>query len=406
MLTFHIVALTIALEVKPLRSGQTSVENRGSVHQVEALLESKGIQDRFLPAALPEYLKTLLWCTDLCDRGPTTEDEDAAFDAFEGSEQKWNEDNQSRTMASCLWRCRIGKKSQEEHLGVPSIDAYRELPVRLQEYHQAVAECVTAGTRSLDEVVPALRLCGVAHLDSGLFDTELVQQLFVSYNALRQNSTHTMDRVDRSHLRAGREEFWPPYEWPFNASSLLQPSWLTSLMREYLGSGATFDHMTVLNAPATTGTEAQVIHQDTVQLRRYVEIHVPLVDITKAMGPTMFCPGSHGIMECSDAIKWYFLSLNCSEDSSLSYALPRRAGQVTLYDGTVLHGGTANTAGVDRPVLQLSWAADEESIAQRNYAKKAFAGDQSRRNQLAVDIDSFRAAAKPLSFDETTSKEL
>ena len=47
---------------------------------------------------------------------------------------------------------------------------------------------------------------------------------------------------------------------------------------------------------------------------------------------------------------------------------------------------------MDRPVLQLSWAADEQAAAERNYAKKAFAGDQSRRERVAVDIDAFHAA--------------
>jgi|ERR1711971_149875 len=105
------------------------------------------------------------------------------------------------------------------------------------------------------------------------------------------------------------------------------------------------------------------------------------------------------MMQCSDAIKWYFLYCNCSEDSLLSYALTLRAGQVTLYDGTVFHGGTANSAGVDRPILQLSWAADEQSVAERNYAKKAFAGDKFRRDRLAAEIDDFRDAANVLDSD-------
>lgn len=395
MLAFHIVALGIALEAAPLRSVETGVANDVSEHQDEVLLEPDRIQDRFLPAGLPIYMKQLLWCTDLCERGPTVEDENDALgkSTVPRSQQVWSEDQQSLIMEKCMWRCRVSKKSKEELGDVPPIDSYSELPARLQEYHQAVAKCVTAGTRTLNETISALSLCGVAHLDSGLFNVELLQQVLLAYKALTQNSTQTLDRVDRRHLRAGREEFWPPFEWPFNASSLLRPSWLTSLMREYLGTDAMLDHMTVLVAPATKSPQAQDMHQDTGQLRRYVEIHVPLADITKAMGPTRFCPGSHGMMQCSNAIKWYFLYCNCSEEPSLSYALPLHSGQVTLYDGTVFHGGTANSAGVDRPVLQLSWAADKDSVEERNYAKRAFAGDKFRQDRLALDIDAFRDAA-------------
>jgi hypothetical protein len=82
VLAFHILAVTIALEVATLPSVQTNVTSEESVHQIEVLRESKGIQDRFLPAALPMYMKRLLWCTDLCDHGPTEEDEHDAFTAF------------------------------------------------------------------------------------------------------------------------------------------------------------------------------------------------------------------------------------------------------------------------------------------------------------------------------------
>lgn len=403
---FGLIAVTTSGDIS-LRFVEAGVPAGAATHVAEISLKSKGIHERFLPAGMSTYMKKLLWCTVLCERGPTIHDERDAYPMLTQGDQKWSEirslqvwseSQQKRIMASCVSRCREGKKLREEKNGVPALDAYNELPVRLQEYHAAVSVCIGAGSRPVSEVVTALTLCGVAHVSIGLFDVEFLQQLLDSYKMFRRGSS-PMERVDRGRLRAGREEFWPPFQWPFNASQLLRPSWLKSLMQEYLGTDATFDYMTVLVAPAA-GRESQDMHQDTQEMQRHVEIHVPLVDITPEMGPTVFCPGSQGIMQCSDAIKWYFFDLNCSGDSSLSYALPLRVGQVTLYDGTVFHGGSANLGQVDRPVLQLSWAANEESATRRNYAGKAFAGDSSRRQQLAIDIHKFRHAARSFDSDD------
>ena len=43
-------------------------------------------------------------------------------------------------------------------------------------------------------------------------------------------------------------------------------------------------------------------------------------------------------------------------------------GDVTLYDGAVIHKGNGNTAAVDRPVLVLAFATSPKEATRRNYA--------------------------------------
>merc|ERR1719240_1073157 len=114
------------------------------------------------------------------------------------------------------------------------------------------------------------------------------------------------------------------------------------------------------------------------------------------MGPTLFCPASQGVSQEDDLRRAYFSFINCSQDSLLSYALPLKMGELTMYDSNVFHSGTGNQASQDRPVLQLSWAADVTSIKTRKYAERTFSGNTSRWELMSLDLDAFRSAASRL----------
>merc|ERR1712100_937056 len=112
--------------------------------------------------------------------------------------------------------------------------------------------------------------------------------------------------------------------------------------------------------------------------------HIPLVDVRVDMGPTGFCPATHGILPkgqrsaTAKALQeWYFLpGMRCSEEPALSYANAVSFGETTIYDATTLHRGTANTAGIPRPILMLTYAADEAAIEARGYKTWRFEGDK------------------------------
>merc|ERR1711933_656988 len=98
---------------------------------------------------------------------------------------------------------------------------------------------------------------------------------------------------------------------------------------KYLGPNAVFDHMSVISAQA--GIKAQDLHSDVGRARRHLEVHVPLADVTESMGPTLFCPASHGLAEMAGAsnrtaagyaLEWFYLTpgKKCTEISTLSYA--------------------------------------------------------------------------------------
>lgn len=308
-------------------------------------------------------------------------------------------------MMVCMWRCQEGTKKPQEELGIAPAANYRKAPAVIQEYVLAANRCVKAGLRSVQEALFGLKSCGTVHLAGDVFDKELLIQLQGAYEKLHSNETAYSQRVDRGHIRAGRAELWPPFEWPFNASALLRPHKLLPVLKEYLGPDVVFDHMSIINAQATD-TTPQPLHADVDRVRRHVEVHLPLVDVTETMGPTMFCPASHG--RAADtlgrnprtavdyALEWWYLSLqeNCVQSSALSYTQPLHFGDVTVYDASGFHAGTANTANIDRPVLQLSWAVDAAAIQARDYFSAAFNDDLARREVVERDVEAFRSAAE------------
>ena len=61
----------------------------------------------------------------------------------------------------------------------------------------------------------------------------------------------------------------------------------------------------------------------------------------------------------------------CEDFKDLHYEAETEFGDVTVYDGSVLHKGSANYAEVDRPLLVLTFAASEKHAQERNYTGNA-----------------------------------
>merc|ERR1719240_1450724 len=120
------------------------------------------------------------------------------------------------------------------------------------------------------------------------------------------------------------------------------------------------------------------------------------------MGPTRFCPGSHGFVQkggkaksgVESALSQYYFSpgAHCAGDAAISYARPLKVGQATLYDANVFHGGTANSAGTERPILQLSYSVSPTATAERDYLHSSFNGKQASKAHAVESSTSFRMA--------------
>ena len=131
------------------------------------------------------------------------------------------------------------------------------------------------------------------------------------------------------------------------------------------------DHVTAIVSKHGV-TEAQALHGDVGHLARHVEVHIPLQDVSLAMGPTLFCPctqqdSTNTTPTASVVQKVFALGAKCEEFENTHYRAVSQLGDVTLYDASVRHKGLANTADVDRPVLVLAFASSLRQADERNY---------------------------------------
>jgi ectoine hydroxylase-related dioxygenase (phytanoyl-CoA dioxygenase family) len=190
--------------------------------------------------------------------------------------------------------------------------------------------------------------------------------------------------LKKADLRANRTEIFVPLE-----DDLPDPraeSVVTAVVAEYVGEPFTLDYVSVLNARAgIAGT--QDLHPDVPFFpRTSLSVHTVLDDITEAMGPTLFCPCTHSVTQweempsgtsAAEAIALASALRNgiratgsASERRCLGSAyVPHRlsAGLVTIYDGALLHAGLANTANIDRVVLNVNFASPPGYEHVRNY---------------------------------------
>jgi ectoine hydroxylase-related dioxygenase (phytanoyl-CoA dioxygenase family) len=167
-----------------------------------------------------------------------------------------------------------------------------------------------------------------------------------------------------------------------------------------MGPNVVLDHVSVITASGAAKTP-QSLHADVGFVGEHVEVHLPLVDMTADMGPTLFCPASHGLAQRGKAgmtsgveralDMWYLTQgARCGTTSETSYAPALKMGQATIYDANVFHGGTANHAGKDRPVLQLSFSRSPQSRDERNYTRNTFNDNKEAREAVLKEIQAFR----------------
>lgn len=347
--------------------------------------------------ALPDELRVLLRCAEMCAKGPTKEDRAFAKRAPAHVRTMIEQD----LTRACVMRCEGGLKGDSEQAGVPALESYTRIPLMVRDYRRKAHPCISAGVRTVEEIPAALKECGVVHLPIGsLANATLLRELQDAYARVRGNAVEYAARASEGNLRAGRVEVWPAFEHPFNAPELLLPPALLAALHSFLGKSAVLDHVSVIVSTAES-TEPQRLHSDVIHAHRHLEIHMPLVDVTEEMGPTVYCPASHGWVQKSKGSpgavahaleQWYFLQANCQKDSNLSYTFPLQAGQVTIYDSNVWHAGSPNVAGVERPVLQLSWAADAAAAEARDYFADTFGKDTVKQQAVFADVEAFRHA--------------
>ena len=148
---------------------------------------------------------------------------------------------------------------------------------------------------------------------------------------------------------------------PFNDPQLLENPLWSGILRNVLGS----DFRCFFTGLVTTkpGARDQGIHTDGPPLfgawswhlpAHCCNVFVPLVDLTRENGATLFFPGSH----------W-----DGNGHGSVAGDVP--AGSIVVFDYRLAHQGRANLSLTDRPVLYLTyacpWYRDVHNFPQDRY---------------------------------------
>lgn len=351
---------------------------------------------------VPEGLRNDLACNLHCVRNTTKRDVMIAELVLE----KRKAAGEPQTMEwdlfvedTCIEKCLLDHRKGTVSLG----DKYKtveSLPAGLHEYFSCASGCRDdilallhgAASAPFDAAAASavLQRCGVMHVPLGAgHGAELVATIRAAYDGLGGWTGSGMEGlVDKvKPLRSGREEVWLPHSAPFTRFvEFLKPNVLGGVAWSFFNrSRIAVDHVNVVLAPGRGVTERQELHSDVGLPTEHLEVHIPLVNGTLplAMGPTRFCPCTHGRTDLRDpiarSIRRYFASYqHCLEFDNLSWifhsgALSGRAAEgvfATLYDADVYHQGLENVALDDRPVLVVALTTSQEAVHERNYVKR------------------------------------
>jgi len=158
------------------------------------------------------------------------------------------------------------------------------------------------------------------------------------------------------------EDFIKNPEWSFLQQ---QAPWMP-LVREILGDDCVHLHTGCMFS--LPGSEHQTLHSDGDHIRddlheapHCLNVFVPLVDLSMAIGPTELIPRSH-----------FVYNYDCR--ASPVYPCPK-AGEVLLFDYRLKHRGMGNGSNNPRPLLYLTYSkntAKHKHQAEANYDKKRY----------------------------------
>merc|ERR1719333_2074483 len=152
-------------------------------------LPARGAEETTTSASAPVALRRLWRCGEVCDKGVTAADGALAESTLRSQGEHLEESLKDLTQV-CMWRCREGLKEVHEEHGVPPLHAFTQTPPLFRTFAAAASERVARaeGRRPPDVAVADLEACGVAHIDDGLFDHDLISELRAAYEELRDDA--------------------------------------------------------------------------------------------------------------------------------------------------------------------------------------------------------------------------
>ncbi len=189
-------------------------------------------------------------------------------------------------------------------------------------------------------------------LINNLFPKDLIASLYQSFVECYKPYFEDKDYANVLEVGDKRKMLTIELKTPFNNPEVYGNPFLLYLMRELLGNGFVLGSFgAVISLP---GAKPQHIHRDHPSLFENEELDlqipsfaitvvIPLIDLTQATGSTQVWKGSHRIPGSK------------SLDTEESFVPFVSIGSCYLMDYQLLHGGTANSSNLVRPILYLSY---------------------------------------------------
>jgi len=290
----------------------------------------------------------------------------------------------------CAGSCGSGKQDMASWLpgafGLGSAQiAEKELQSMARQAHDEYWTCAERCSRERvmvdaheagaeDRAVETLQRCGVVQLARS-FDGRLLEKVQAGIDELASKKKLHNKLLDQKQLHTGRSQVYLPFSEPFKTRQALGVSDLVHAVLERYFAGREFgiDHVSVLTSDSPCGNQS--LHPDIHYFKGLaVSVHTALLDVTRDMGPTYFCPCTGEKMSkeewpSSAAVKMATLKEKaCFGPSFAPSFIPR--GTVTIYDGAMFHMGLENLSGRKRPVLKLEVGAEDYPEI-RNYIQMA-----------------------------------
>jgi hypothetical protein len=264
--------------------------------------------------------------------------------------------------------------------------------------------------KKLSKAHHLLNLCGVVILEK-LFDPKFMDNVLVEQskvvdtflNGIELDPTKTNSTWSEQRS-PGRYELLSPMAPPFTSEELLRNPLLLPLVERALGTNR-IEVDTHSSVTSLGNTPAQHWHRDAGfifknQVKEQLPPHglvvfIPLIDVTKSMGPTNFLTGSHIQCKPRDEKEINLANWILKECPFVgpSVQTPAPKGSAIVFDMRILHRGLANKKPIRRPQLYVTffqeWFVDHVNFNAKQSSQFDMLPKKARKMLSRVDTKQY-----------------
>eukprot|EP01130_Rhizamoeba_saxonica_P019162 TRINITY_DN9829_c0_g1_i1.p1 TRINITY_DN9829_c0_g1~~TRINITY_DN9829_c0_g1_i1.p1 ORF type:complete len:412 (-),score=52.49 TRINITY_DN9829_c0_g1_i1:136-1371(-) len=198
----------------------------------------------------------------------------------------------------------------------------------------------------VDRAVALLHECGYVVLEN-LYSRGYMEEFKHAFDQFKE--TEEAQSVFRYPCQGvGRVEHLVPFQNPFNDSlALYTNKQLQDITFNFLHGQFKLELITVIDSTPGSGNQRwhqgwRYLFHPEERLPPYaIVVGVPLVNVSKQMGPTQFCPRKK---------MRFYQGYRCAEKP---FSVPSSLGSVLIFDYKTLHRGPQNDGVISRPMVSM-----------------------------------------------------